>query len=182
MSRIVEMRTVMAALALLVAFTAGAEAAELELKRMFGWREPGIAHVRLRSMLAPIMHPTKKRVVSSAVTVILTIKDDREVGKVCGMVPRINDALLRAWSRKPIFRDYLYDLGKKGNKTDTEYQRTPAQNREDQRLIKAVNKALRGKQVSEILVLKGTMGMGRGVIGRLPFSSVNGCDELKRKK
>lgn len=150
-------------------------------KRSFGLRGKGAGHVQLRSFLAPVRRSAKSRATSNVpVTVILTISKKKNVGKVCNNGPRINDALLQQWYRRPIPKSYLYDRkAKKG--TNMGYKRTPAQKAEDKRLITAVNKALGQKHVTRIMVVKGAIKMGGGAITKLPFSSVNGCDELEQE-
>ncbi len=161
------------------------KAQELQKKRTFGWRKKGEAHVQMKSVLAPVK-PKKnsKRPVSTPVTVVLTIEDNSKVGKVCGLGPRISDALLQAWYTKPIERSYLYDARKNKGKTVKSDYRTPEQRTEDVRLLAAVNKAVGDPKakVSEILILAGTRRMGGGAITKLPFSSVLGCVELEQKK
>jgi len=158
----------------------GAASAGVEKKRSFGLRKEGEAHIQMRSMMAPIKKTAKsKRTKTSPVTVIMTVSDSKRVGKVCNKAPRINDALLRAWTNKPLVQDYLYArIDHKGN-TNINYRRTKAQNVADARLIKLINKAIGSDDVTQILVVGGVMKMGGGAVTKLPFSSVNGCDELE---
>ncbi len=161
------------------------KAEELQKKRTFGWRKKGEAHVQMKSVLAPVKpKKTSKRPVSTPVTVVLTIEDNSKVGRVCGLGPRISDALLQAWWTKPIERSYLYDSSKNKGKTVKSDYRTPEQQVEDERLLKIVNAAVGDPdaRVSEILILAGTRRMGGGAITKLPFSSVLGCVELEKKK
>jgi hypothetical protein len=158
----------------------GAPAAAVEKKRSFGLRKEGTAHIQMRSLMAPIKKTVKsKRTKNSPVTVILTIADSKKVGKVCNKAPRINDALMGAWYARPIVQNYLYDRKNHSGKTDINYRRTKAQRKEDKRLVRIINKAIGSKEVKQILVLSGTMRMGGGAVTKLPFSSVNGCDELE---
>jgi len=112
----------------------------------------------------------------------LTIRDNGLVGKVCKKGPRIADALLRSWYKSAIPRDYLYERRRRSGKTKVDYRRTPQQRKLDSKYIRIVNKAIKMKdQVAGIIVVKGAISMGGGSISRLPFSSVNGCDELEEK-
>lgn len=163
-----------------VALTSAAIAETVGKKRTFGLRGTGEGHIQMRSMLAPVHSKRSKRAVNATVTVILTVKDKSLVGKVCKQSPRVNDALMQTWYKKPIEVSYLYDRGahkKKG--TDVKYRRTKAQKAEDKRLIKRINQALGGHDVTRIVVLKGAVRADKGAISKLPFSSVNGCDELE---
>jgi len=148
-------------------------------KRSFGLRGDGVGHVQMRPMMALVSKKGTNRTANLAVTVILTVKSKSKVGPVCNYGPRISDALLRAWDRKPLTLDYLFDRGKSGGKTNVSYRRNKSQKKEDKRLIRAINKALGKKDVTGILILKGALSMGTGAITKLPFSNVNGCDELE---
>lgn len=160
--------------------TYGIPALAVEKKRSYGLRKEGTAHIQMRSLMAPIKKTAKsKRTKNSPVTVILTIADSKKVGKVCNKAPRINDALMSAWYTKPIIQDYLYDRKEYSGRTDINYRRTKAQRKEDKRLVKIINKAIGSSEVQQILVMSGTMRMGGGAVTKLPFSSVNGCDELE---
>ena len=155
----------------------------VEKKRSFGLRKKGRGHVQLQPMIAPVRKSTKsKRSINTSVTVILTIRDNGLVGKVCKKGPRIADALLRSWYKSAIPRDYLYERKRRSGKTKVDYRRTPQQRKLDSKYIRIVNKAIKMKdQVAGIIVVKGAISMGGGSISRLPFSSVNGCDELEEK-
>jgi len=159
------------------------QAAELQKKRSFGLRGEGDAHIQMRSMMAPARRSAKsRRATQTAVTVILAVKDNKKVGKICNLAPKINDSLMRAWYKKPIPPGYLYDREKRKGKTKVNYRRTPAQRAEDNRLIKVINKAIGANEVHSILVIQGTMRGAGGGLARLPFSSVNGCDELEKSE
>jgi len=159
------------------------EAAELQKKRSFGLRGEGDAHIQMRSMMAPAKRSKKsRRATQTAVTVILAVKDNKKVGKICNLAPKINDSLMRAWYKKPIPPGYLYDREKRKGKTKVNYRRTPAQRAEDNRLIKVINRAIGANEVHSILVIQGTMRGAGGGLARLPFSSVNGCDELEKSE
>jgi len=158
----------------------GAGAAGVEKKRSYGLRKEGTAHIQLRSMMAPIKKSAKsKRVTTSPVTVIMTVSDSKRVGAVCNNSPRINDALMGAWYKNPILQDYLYVRKDHKGKTNVNYRRTKAQKAEDKRLLKVINKAIGSSDVTQILIVGGIMRMGGGAVTKLPFSSVNGCDELE---
>ncbi len=161
------------------------KAQELQKKRTFGYRKKGEALLQMKSVLAPVKpKKSSKRPVSTPVTVVLTIEDNSKVGRVCGLGPRISDALLQAWWTKPIERSYLYDASKNKGKTVLSEYRTPEQKIEDDRLLAIINDAIGDPtaRVSEILILAGTRRMGGGAITKLPFSSVLGCVELEQKK
>ena len=168
---------------MLLVFAAGElDAKTVERKRTYGLRKEGKGHIQMRSMIAPVKRSAKsRRSQNTSVTVILTVKSNKNVGKVCRKGPRISDALLRAWYKKPMTKDYLYDKDAR-RKTKVNYRRTPAQKKEDKRLIGVVNKAIGTKDVTGIMVLKGSMSMGGGTVTKLPFSSVNGCDELQEEE
>ena len=175
----------------LAAFIAGvpvmasaASGASVQKKRSFGLREKGRGHIQLRAMIVPVLASRKsKRVRNTAVTVVLTIRDNFKVGKVCRRGPRITDALLRHWYNHPLPRDYLYQRKQRSGETKVDYRRTPAQAKLDKTLIRVVNKAVQmKKEVIGISVIKGTVKSGGGSVMKLPFSSVNGCDELQEKK
>jgi len=161
-------------------FVVSAEAQSLSKKRTFGLRKKGSSHVQMRSMMVPVKSSRKsKRTSTSAVTVILTVADSRNVGKVCNVAPRINDSLVGAWYKKPISPSYLYNRKKHKGRTNINYKRTPDQKAEDKRLLKIINKAIGSREVTQIMVLSGVMKMGGGAVSKLPFSSKNGCDELE---
>lgn len=163
--------------------TTSAGAQELEQKRTFGLRGSGNSHVQMRAVMAPVQPaPGARSFVQIPVTVVLTIKDNSKVAEVCGLGPRITDALMQQWWEHPIPYDYLYDPAKTGHKMMMSYQRTGAQKAEDSRLIGAINAALGLHQVTQILVIKGAIHMGGGAVSKLPFSSVLGCSELAQKK
>lgn len=154
-------------------------ASDVSKKRTFGLRSGGEGHIQMRSMMAPVKRSKKSKKTSTIpVTVILSVKNNKNVGRICNQAPRINDSLMSAWYKRPIPADYLYDRGKNKGKTNVTYRRTKAQKIEDKRLIKIINRAIGSKEVDKVLVLKGIMRMGSGAVTRLPFSSVNGCDEL----
>ena len=158
----------------------GAGASGVEKKRSYGLRKEGTAHIQLRSMMAPIKKTAKsKRVTNSPVTVIMTVSDSKRVGAVCNNSPRINDALMGVWHKNPILQDYLYARKDHKGKTNVNYRRTRAQKAEDKRLIKVINRAIGSNDVTQILIVGGIMRMGGGAVTKLPFSSVNGCDELE---
>lgn len=170
------------ALGAVVADDVAAASGSVTKKRSFGLRTEGRGHVQLKSMIAPVqLSRRSKRTQNTAVTVVLTIKDNFQVGTVCRQGPRITDALLRSWYRTPIPRDYLYDRGQRSGKTSVDYRRTPEQEAMDAKLLRVINKTLRmsADEVSGILVVKGTFRSGGGSITKLPFSSVNGCEELE---
>jgi hypothetical protein len=158
------------------------DAKTLERKRTFGLREKGKGHIQMRSVFAPVKRSKKsRRSKNTPVTVVLTVREKSKVGKVCNKGPRISDALLRAWFKKPMTADYLYDRDRRG-KTKFDYRRTPTQRKEDKRLIGLVNRALGTNDVTGILVIKGSVSMGGGAVTKLPFSSLNGCDELQEEE
>jgi len=158
----------------------GGKAAGVEKKRNYGLRKEGTAHIQLRSMMAPVKKSANsKRTTNSPVTVIMTVSDSKRVGKVCNKSPRINDALMGAWYKKPIVQEYLYVRKDHKGKTNVNYRRTKAQKAEDRRLLNVINKAIGSSDVTQILVVGGVMHMGGGAVTKLPFSSVNGCDELE---
>jgi len=172
------------AVSLLILLAAGllvaSGASAVEKKRSFGLRKEGTSHVQMRSMMAPIKKSTKsKRTHNSPVTVVLTIANSKNVGRVCNKAPRINDALMTAWYERPITQDYLYRRKNHKGNTNVNYQRSKAQKAEDRRLLGLINKAIGSKEVIQILVIGGVMRMGGGAVTKLPFSSVNGCDELE---
>ena len=168
---------------MVLVLAAGAlDAKSLERKRSYGLREKGKGHIQMRSVIAPVKRSAKsRRVHNTSVTVVLTVRDTFKVGKVCGKGPRISDALLQAWYKKPMTIDYLYDRDRRG-KTKFDYRRTPQQRKEDKRLIGLVNRALGKNEVVGILVIKGSVSMGGGAVTKLPFSNLNGCDELQEQE
>ncbi len=158
-------------------------ASDVSKKRSFGLRSGGEGHIQMRSMMVPVYKSAKsKKTATVPVTVVLTVSNNKNVGKICNQAPRINDSLISAWHKKPISPDYLYDRSRTKGKTNVTYRRTTAQKAEDKRLLKIINRAIGSNEVKKILVLKGIMRMGTGAITRLPFSSVNGCDELSISK
>jgi len=153
---------------------------ELQLKRSFGLRGSGESHVQVRAILAPVKR--KASSLSTAkipVTPVLTVIEKDQVGHVSKLGPRITDALLQAWYAKPMTLQYLFDPSKS---TERIYKinKTPYQQAEDARLIKAINQSLGANLVTEVLVLKGARAMGGGAISKLPFASVLGCAELEQ--
>jgi hypothetical protein len=153
---------------------------ELQLKRSFGLRGSGESHVQVRAILAPVKR--KASSLSTAkipVTPVLTVIEKDQVGHVCKLGSRITDALLQAWYAKPMTLQYLFDPSKS---TERIYKinKTPYQQAEDARLIKANNQSLGANLVTEVLVLKGARVMGGGAISKLPFASVLGCAELEQ--
>lgn len=156
-----------------------ASATSLERKRTYGLREQGTGHIQMRSVIAPVKRSAKSRSThNTSVTVVLTVRDNSKIGAICNKGPRITDALVQAWYKQPMTADYLYDRDARGQ-TKIDYRRTAAQQAEDRRLVDIVNAALGGQEVSGILVIKGSISMGGGAVTKLPFSSVNGCDELQ---
>ena len=157
-------------------------AKSLERKRSYGLREQGVGHIQMRSMIAPVKRSARSRATQNAsVTVVLTVKDNSKIGQNCTKGRRISDALMQAWYRQPMTADYLYDRDARGS-TKFDYRRTPEQQAEDRRLMAIVNQALGGTEISGILVIKGSVSMGGGAVTKLPFSSLNGCDELQEDK
>lgn len=157
-----------------------AQSDELQLKRSFGVRGTGESHVQMRAILAPVKRKATSRYSAKVpVTPVLTVIEKDKVGHVCKLGPRITDALLQAWYAKPITLQYLFDPNKS---TERIYKinKTPYQQAEDARLIKAINKSLGANLVTEVLVLKGARAMGGGAISKLPFASVLGCAELEK--
>lgn len=172
---------VLTAIGMLAATAASAQ--QLQQKRTFGLRGKGASHVQMRSVMAPVRPaPSSRGFVQTPVTVVLTVKDNAKVAQVCGLGPRITDALMREWWGHPMPLDYLYDPGKSDNKMLMNYYRTPEQKAEDARLIAVINEALGEDQVSEVLVIKGALNMGGGAISKLPFSSALGCSELEQAR
>ncbi len=158
-------------------------ASDINKKRTFGLRSGGEGHIQMRSLMAPAQRSASgKQVATIPVTVILSVKDNTKVGEICDSAPRINDSLMSAWHQNPIPYGYLYDRESNSGKTNVGYRRTKEQKAEDKRLIRIINHALGGNEIEQIIVLKGIMSMGSGAITRLPFSSVNGCDELEVTK
>lgn len=136
-------------------------------------------------MIVPVqLSPKSKRTQNTSVTVALTVKDNFKVGKIYQQGPRVTDALLRTWYREPVPRDYLYERSDRGGETRVDYRRTPEQEQMDARLLMVVNWTLRmdPDEVSGIFVVKGTFRSGGASIPKLPFSSVNGCDELQEEE
>lgn len=173
---------VVAAAGMLVAGAAAAQ--ELQQKRTFGWRGAGKSHVQMRSVIAPVQpRPNAAGFVQTPVTVVLTVKDNSKVAEVCGLGPRIADALMQAWWQRPIPYDYLFDPGKSDSAMRMNTERSADQLALDRYLLDIINRAIgRGERVTEILVIKGSMSMGGGAISKLPFSSVLGCTELEQKE
>ena len=188
MKRIGMTLAALAALAILaggpVSTVDAASGASVQKKRTFGLRKKGRGHIQLKAMIAPVKVSRKsKRVKNTSVTVVLTVRDNFKVGKICKKGPRITDALLGRWYKYPIPRDYLYERKDRSGKTKVDYRRTPDQKKLDKKLLRVVNKAIKMKdEVSGILVIKGTFKSGGGSIMKLPFSSVNGCDELQEEE
>jgi len=158
-------------------------ASDVNKKRTFGLRSGGEGHIQMRSLMAPVQRSaTSNQVVTVPVTVILSVKDNTKVGDICNDAPRINDSLMSAWYQSPIPYGYLYDRDQNSGRTNVTYRRTKEQKAEDKRLLRIINRAIGGDEIEQIIVLKGIMSMGGGAITRLPFSSVNGCDELEVTK
>jgi len=159
---------------------AWAQSDELQLKRSFGKRGTGESHVQMRAILAPVKR--KASSLSTAkipVTPVLTVIEKDKVGHVCKLGPRITDALLQAWYAKPMTLQYLFDPNKTTERI-FKIEKSPYQQAEDARLIKAINRSLGDDLVSEVLVLKGARAMGGGTVSKLPFASVLGCAELEQ--
>ena len=73
-------------------------ASDLNKKRTFGLRSGGEGHIQMRSLMAPVQKSANsKRTTTIPVTVILTVKNNKNVGKICDQSPRINDSLMSAW-------------------------------------------------------------------------------------
>lgn len=158
-----------------------ATAQELQKKRTFGWRGEGKSHVQMRSVMAPVQPgPNAPGFVQTPVTVVLTVKDNAKVAEVCGLGPRINDALMQVWWQHPIPYGYLFDPASADNKMLMNSARDERQKAVDAYLLKVINDAIGGGgQVTEVLVIEGSMTMGGGVISKLPFASRLGCTELE---
>lgn len=152
---------------------------KLQLKRTFGYRGEGESHVQMRSVLAPVKrNATSSQTANIPVTPVLTVVAKDKVGYVCQLGPRITDALLRAWYDQPMTLGYIFDPDKIKEKI-YRISKTPEQEAEDQRLLTAINNALREELVSEILIIKGARQMGGGAISKLPFASLLGCAEME---
>jgi len=164
-----------------VVMAGSASSEQLQLKRTFGLRGHGESHLQMRSMFAPVKRNEKSRSTANMpVTPVLTITTKDKVGYVCSLGPRISDALLQAWYAKPMLLSYIYDPDKSGEKAYRE-SKSPDEQAEDERLIRAINAALGDELVTEILITKGALQMGGGAISKLPFASVLGCAELEKK-
>lgn len=158
-----------------------AEAASVEAKRTFGLRTKGASVVQLRAVMVPVRYGKSKRPKNAMVTVIFKIRDNSRVGAFCRLGPKLKDALLSAWYKKPLRDTYLFDRDKHNGKTQINYKRTPSQSKEDKRLIRIINKAVGARDVSRIMVVKGAYKMNSSGLSRLPFSRKNGCDEMTFK-
>lgn len=159
---------------------AWAQSDELQLKRSFGARGTGESHVQMRAMLAPVKRKASSLSTSKIpVTPVLTVIEKDKVGHVCKLGPRITDALLQAWYTKPMTLQYLFDPNKTTERI-YKIEKSPYQQAEDERLIKAINQSLGDNLVTEILMLKGARAMGGGAVSKLPFASVLGCAELEQ--
>lgn len=165
----------------IVAASTTASAAELDFKRKFGARTQGAAYIQLKPVLAPVRSGKGKQTKNAIVTVIMKIRDNTRVGAVCHYGPKLKDALLSAWYLKPIAQSYLFDRDKHKGKTRLNYKRTRSQSREDKRLISILNRAIGGKDVTRIMVVKGAYKKPSSVISRLPFGRSSGCDEMSVK-
>lgn len=173
---------VVATFAILAAAQPSAADEQLKLKRTFGLRGEGESHVQMQSVLAPVKRSAKSKQTSQIpVTAILTVGDKAKVGFVCKLGPRIKDSLLQEWYREPLTLDYLFDPDKSDQKI-YRTERTPEQQADDARMIKAINEVLGGQYVTEIMILRGTRKMGGGAISKLPFASVLGCAELDQSE
>lgn len=134
-----------------------------EPSEQIGPREEGPKHVQLTSFMAPVLLPGRKRAVQTAITVILKIDDEKKVGAVCRITPRIRDAMMQTLYETPIPALNRHQLDLTGV---------------DQQLLMAINHVLDEGLVSQVIILEGAVDMGTGAVMHLPFSS-SGCKELK---
>jgi hypothetical protein len=133
-----------------------------EKEDTLGWRKPGPKHIQLSSVMAPVQ--AGRSTASVPITVVLKTVDEQAVSVLCGLTPRINDAVLAELYRKPI-----------AMKADREMDLEEAGRRLKDPINRAVGKVL----VDQSFIVSGTKKMGSGSLSRLPFASVFGCRELK---
>lgn len=133
-----------------------------EKEDTLGWRRPGPKHIQLSSIMAPVR--SGGSLASVPITVVLKTTDAEAVPVICGLTPRVNDAVLAELYRRPITMkpDREMDLDEAGL-----------------RLKDPVNRALGAVLVEQAFIVPGTKKMGSGSLSRLPFASVFGCRELK---
>ena len=133
-----------------------------EKEDTLGWRRPGPKHLQLSSIMAPVR--SGGSLASVPITVVLKTTDADAVPAICGLTPRVNDAVLAELYRRPIQMNpnREMDLDEAGH-----------------RLKDPVNRALGAVLVDQAFIVPGTKKMGSGSLSRLPFASVFGCRELK---
>ena len=168
-----------AALALImvtnVAWAAGGSApkpteGELQQKTLFQLPKLGSVFVQFRPIVAPI-NLGKRGVRNGPVTVLVTVAENEQIGRLCDDWARINNALLAAWFKKPVDLAYLRTdeddlVGERLSRYNTKEHKA-----ESQRLISMLNRSLRQVEVTEIRVYKGSRrGGAQGSLGKLPFS------------
>ncbi len=158
-------RTVSVFLCLLGIFATGLQAIAAEPKKKEQSLREKFAlpsHIQLSPMMVPINHPHTS---TSVITVFLEPVRREHVGKICGNVPRIRDAILRMLSRNPI--------PTRSNKMQLDGLA--------ERFIPRINKVLKTEKIRDVHIEPGMVNLGRGGgIARLPFATVNGCRGIKQ--
>lgn len=141
---------------------------ELMQKTLFELPKLGSVFIQFQPLIVPI-DLGKRGVRNGPVTVLVTVAETDQVGRICQNWPRVNNALLSAWFAKPVDVSYL-----RTDKDDHLHARisrhdNPKSDAEDARLIGLLNKALNNVDVQEIRVYNGVRAVNQGSMGKLPF-------------
>lgn len=125
---------------------------------------PGPKTLQLKHILAPALtRPGGYTTALRPMTPILVVPQDFHAPLVCQRAPRITEALLNYFLKKPAPITEKYQLDDKAL--------------EEQKAAMAahVNRAIGTNAVSAVYVLEGGKSMSKGVAARLPFAHATSC-------
>jgi flagellar basal body-associated protein FliL len=144
---------------MVLSITIGGTASAAEKKKEAQeWVQP--THVHMIPMMVPVGNT------AAPMTFIFEPVKKKQVEDICERMPRIRDALLRTFSRKPI----------------------PVKNRKiilkgvDKRILKPINKAVGERFVKKVHLFRGVVRLGQGKIKRNHFAVIEGCENILRSE
>lgn len=132
----------------------------------FGIIPEGAVVVQLESFGAPTLLPGRKLPVTTPITVFLEVPSFDDVHRVCRRSVRIRDGMLQSLHGDPVVRH------KNGDHNLVEV---------GTRMKAVTNRVLRTKLVVNAVVISGTKSLRGGTVSKLPFSSVLGCGQIKKR-
>lgn len=146
-------------------------------------KKPGVpvespTHLQLTPFAAPFQkQPNERATANTPVTVFLKVDDRKSYPELCGLAPRIQDAMLLDFSSKPVLLRYLVDPKALEKDETLAEDRSPEQQQIDTRLLKIVNGAIGKPAATGILVLRGARATGDKA-SKVPFAAAS-CSELE---